>query len=277
MKSLNEYLQHTESSRGEEEAGKLRFLLLLFLFTVSLFSRASLPAMILPPVLALVNILPHLPAGRKKIHINPYILVSLEILFLSLWPLCFGIPGMSFLLPLYIFMLYSASLRLRSNLIVMAAVESIIGMNLVYFIKLFPLARTLSQNLLDWPGFINQIYYTLLLVAFAVAVMSRPRIIKRLVQQQQVYFDTVRNENTLLRDSLESLCSLFALSGREKDVLDVLIQGKTYRMIAGELYISTDTVKSHVKSIYRKCGAGSREELISVLQEAALVRNSESE
>lgn len=122
---------------------------------------------------------------------------------------------------------------------------------------------------------------TLILISFSIAVLSRPRIIKRLVNQQQVYFDTVSNENTGLRDSLDEIVSTFKLSSREKDVLGILIQGKTYKMIAGELFISLDTVKSHVKSIYRKCEVGSKGELLIVLQEflqdSALVREKESE
>lgn len=43
-----------------------------------------------------------------------------------------------------------------------------------------------------------------------------------------------------------------SLSRREKEVLRELCKGKSYKMVAETLYISTDTVRSHVRHIYKK-------------------------
>lgn len=56
------------------------------------------------------------------------------------------------------------------------------------------------------------------------------------------------------------------LSERESQVAFLLLQGKTYKTIAGELTISENTVKYHVKSIYSKFGIQSRAELINIIQ-----------
>ncbi len=56
------------------------------------------------------------------------------------------------------------------------------------------------------------------------------------------------------------------LSERESQVATLLLQGKTYRTIAGELYISENTVKYYVKNIYSKFGIQSRAELIDIIQ-----------
>jgi DNA-binding NarL/FixJ family response regulator len=48
------------------------------------------------------------------------------------------------------------------------------------------------------------------------------------------------------------------LSQRELEVLTLLAQGKTNRMIANELFISEKTVASHVSHIFTKLGVGSR-------------------
>ncbi|MFC9833788.1 LuxR C-terminal-related transcriptional regulator [Rhodococcus sp. NPDC127530] len=53
------------------------------------------------------------------------------------------------------------------------------------------------------------------------------------------------------------------LTGRENEVLDLLLQGVTNAEIATTMFVSVETVKSHVKHILRKCGATNRSELIA--------------
>ncbi|MGI6176438.1 MAG: LuxR C-terminal-related transcriptional regulator [Christensenellales bacterium] len=55
------------------------------------------------------------------------------------------------------------------------------------------------------------------------------------------------------------------LSERESQVASLLLQGKTYRTIAGELMISENTVKYYVKNIYSKFNIQSRTELINIM------------
>jgi DNA-binding CsgD family transcriptional regulator len=52
------------------------------------------------------------------------------------------------------------------------------------------------------------------------------------------------------------------LSERESQVASLLLQRKTYKAIAGELFISENTVKYYVKNIYSKFNVQSRSELI---------------
>ena len=42
------------------------------------------------------------------------------------------------------------------------------------------------------------------------------------------------------------------LTNRETEVLDYLSRGKSYKMIADELFIDKETVRSHIKNIYKK-------------------------
>jgi len=54
-----------------------------------------------------------------------------------------------------------------------------------------------------------------------------------------------------------------ALSERELSVLRLLSQGKTNQEIAGEMFLSINTVKSHLKNIYGKLDASNRREAVS--------------
>ena len=57
------------------------------------------------------------------------------------------------------------------------------------------------------------------------------------------------------------------LSRREWDVLDLLREGCTTAEIAGRLFVSEGTVRSHVAAILRKLRVGSRAEALSLLDE----------
>ncbi|MDY7105643.1 MAG: helix-turn-helix transcriptional regulator [Actinomycetota bacterium] len=46
-------------------------------------------------------------------------------------------------------------------------------------------------------------------------------------------------------------------------MLRYLVTSMSYREIAAELYVSVNTVKTHVKHIFRKLGASSRDEVLA--------------
>ena len=58
-----------------------------------------------------------------------------------------------------------------------------------------------------------------------------------------------------------------ALSERERVVLRYLATSMSYREIADDLFISVNTVKTHVKNIIRKLHAGSRLQAIERARE----------
>lgn len=59
--------------------------------------------------------------------------------------------------------------------------------------------------------------------------------------------------------------TLDPLTVREQEVLQLILSGKSNREIAGALFISESTVKTHVRNIFSKYDVGSRAELISTL------------
>lgn len=57
------------------------------------------------------------------------------------------------------------------------------------------------------------------------------------------------------------------ITPREKDVLHLLAKGHTYREIAMQLDITTETVKKHLKNIYRKLKVGNKIGALNKLRE----------
>ncbi|MEO6723236.1 MAG: response regulator transcription factor [Ferruginibacter sp.] len=55
----------------------------------------------------------------------------------------------------------------------------------------------------------------------------------------------------------------YNLTTQEKKVLQLLVTGKSYKMIAAELFVSTDTVKSHISNVYVKLHVHSGTEAVS--------------
>jgi DNA-binding NarL/FixJ family response regulator len=55
----------------------------------------------------------------------------------------------------------------------------------------------------------------------------------------------------------------FRLSHREKEVLHLLVDGLSYKMIAAKLNITYDTVRAHIKKIYEKLHVASMTEAVA--------------
>lgn len=62
------------------------------------------------------------------------------------------------------------------------------------------------------------------------------------------------------------------LSEREQEVLQLLCDGDDYKTVAAKLYISANTVKRHIRSIYDKLQVNSRGELVKKAYQQKLVR-----
>lgn len=52
------------------------------------------------------------------------------------------------------------------------------------------------------------------------------------------------------------------LTPRQKEIVNGIVAGKSYKMIADDLFVSLDTVRSHIKNIYKTLEINSKAELI---------------
>jgi DNA-binding NarL/FixJ family response regulator len=55
----------------------------------------------------------------------------------------------------------------------------------------------------------------------------------------------------------------YDLSQREKEVLQSLVDGNSYKMVAASLKIAIDTVRTHIRSIYEKLQVNSKSEAVA--------------
>lgn len=55
----------------------------------------------------------------------------------------------------------------------------------------------------------------------------------------------------------------YHLSEREMEVLQLLVNGYSYKMIASEMFIAIDTVRSHIKKVYEKLHVNSKSEAVA--------------
>jgi DNA-binding CsgD family transcriptional regulator len=75
----------------------------------------------------------------------------------------------------------------------------------------------------------------------------------------------------LVRKDLTADFSLLnSLSPRETEVLERILEGEVLKVIASKLGVTTNTVKSHTQSIYRKSGVSTRLELVAKLNSSEL-------
>ncbi|MFC2083912.1 response regulator [Bacteroidota bacterium] len=70
---------------------------------------------------------------------------------------------------------------------------------------------------------------------------------------------TVFQKNASISDHNEK----FHLSEREKEVLNLLSDGNNYQEIADSLFISVDTVRHHIRNIYKKLHVHSQSEAVA--------------
>lgn len=61
------------------------------------------------------------------------------------------------------------------------------------------------------------------------------------------------------------------LSDRETEVLGLLVEGANYKTIAEALFVSANTIKAHIKNIYKKLHVHSRAEAVSKAHREGLV------
>ena len=77
--------------------------------------------------------------------------------------------------------------------------------------------------------------------------------------------ETHEFEQNRLAVKYHELAHQVGLTAREEDILLLVAQGMTLGQISRELYIGSNTVKTHMKHLYQKLDVHSRDEVFALL------------
>ena len=126
---------------------------------------------------------------------------------------------------------------------------------LLFFLKWLELRFIIFDHSFEiYIGFIAVIF-TALGIWLALK-LSKPKI-KTVVVEKEVYI--TRNENFVLNTAL---VAQLELSKRELEILGLLAQGHSNQEIAGKIFVSLSTVKTHIQNLYQKLDVKRRTQAI---------------
>ncbi len=116
-----------------------------------------------------------------------------------------------------------------------------------------PLAELLAASLQrSQPGSTRAAYIKKILELFPMPMSSKSEW-------------TPKEQNSITSDLVEPLTT------RELEVLRLVAKGQTYDEIAGQLVVSINTIRTHIKAIYRKLEADNRTEAIQIARDRLLL------
>lgn len=109
---------------------------------------------------------------------------------------------------------------------------------------------------------------TLCLILFAIylALIATSFAINTRTEKASIVIEAISPTASIQKRS-DALAAAYGLSPRELEVLYLLGRGYNHGYIATRLYISENTVRTHVRHIYSKLGISSREDLIELIDQ----------
>lgn len=117
-----------------------------------------------------------------------------------------------------------------------------------------------SFNGLETDWFWHKTPWAALILMLLAFVFVKTWLFLELEKQKERIYETVRAQVSSPAESLEAL-----LSAREKEVLQLILTGKSNKEIAAALFVSPSTVKTHINNIYKVLEVKSRREAVEKL------------
>lgn len=193
------------------------------------------------------------------------VLPSIEAAPIPGWEVVTGVLhevcSVAMLLIMWLSCLDKAELDSKHSKTIVLLPACVLSLGLLSGILLIPIMGTTGRNLS--------------LVAFAAyltaAVCSVAQSFGGKSQKGNAGIDTDKrmggevDSDGSFRSHCRNMAEEAGLSPREKDVFFYLVRGHSQAYIAEELLVSENTVRTHVRSIYRKVGVSSKEDLLKAV------------
>jgi DNA-binding CsgD family transcriptional regulator len=131
---------------------------------------------------------------------------------------------------------------------------------LVFLTRVYEVLKTLSsfEKIRLYEDFLDLtdiVFKCFTIVATCSIEAKEDRVIAKVKQYRELYGFTHKILNPVKMED--------PITQRESDVLKGMVEGKSSRLIAETLFISEDTVRSHIKKIYRKLNVSSRGQAVT--------------
>lgn len=115
---------------------------------------------------------------------------------------------------------------------------------------------------------LNSASFALLIVFLILIILPLLNKHLSIIINEHIFLFRIYNyEKEIIDDRISIRKKYPNLTDRENEIVELLLSGRTYKMIAEELFLSENTIKTHIKNIYSKYNIQSKAELIKALQE----------
>ncbi|WP_283169621.1 helix-turn-helix transcriptional regulator [Curtanaerobium respiraculi] len=114
--------------------------------------------------------------------------------------------------------------------------------------------------------------FLITLLAYALTLAAILTLNDRNFVESRIFRDLdVPDTETAMFENIDTQCDnlagVYGLTGRETEVIKLLVKGRSKSYIAEELIISENTVRSHARHIYKKLDVHSKQDIMDLLME----------
>lgn len=129
------------------------------------------------------------------------------------------------------------------------------------------IGNTIGVKILNVSNGINPSIIALVIIFIILIILPLLNKYLSLIISEHIFlFKLYRGEEEFQGEAVDHVKRYPNLTDRENEVVDLLFRGRTYKMIAEELCLSQNTIKTHVRNIYSKYNVISKSELIKTIQ-----------
>ena len=117
-----------------------------------------------------------------------------------------------------------------------------------------------SRTSHDFIGYDKEIYIVMWLVFNILNYLFIWRSCQKNQSNSQIGWDLLSEE-----EQMQQVSEVYCLSEREREIAQLIIEGKNNKEMAELLYLSPNTVKVHASNLYRKLGVSNRVQAVQIL------------